>query len=206
MKPTRRHSFTVRGVALVTAAAACTALGVGTATASPSTAAPSLGSHAVENQRGRIISATLLRTLTPAQAAAELTATGYDPAAVRFPVALHRLVHRTVDERGRPTIASGLLVVPGSSGARPLDVVSYAHGSQVFRGDAPSVTDDTWSTASPITFASAGFATLAPDYLGLGLGPGQNPWMHVPSEVTASTDLLTAARTFLQQSGRSLNP
>jgi hypothetical protein len=207
MKPTHRHPFLVRGVALFTAAAACTSLGVGTATGTPASAGPPPHSASIiESHRGRIISATLLRALTPAQAAAELTAAGYDPTAVRFSVTLYRLVYRTVDEHGRPTTASGLLVLPGTSATRSLNLVSYTHGSQVFRGDAPSVTDDTWNTASPITFASAGFATVAPDYLGLGLGPGQHPWMHVPSEVTASADLLSAARTFLQQSGRRVNP
>jgi hypothetical protein len=85
-----------------------------------------------------------------------------------------------------------------------LTTVFYGHGTQVFRGNAPSVTHDSWETAAPITYASAGFAAVAPDYLGLGLGPGQHPWMHVPSEVTASVDLLRAARTYTNRTGRRL--
>jgi hypothetical protein len=47
---------------------------------------------------------------------------------------------------------------------------------------------------------------VAPDYLGLGLGPGQHPWMHVPSEVTASVDMLRAARAFAARSRIPLRP
>ncbi|MGW2328808.1 alpha/beta hydrolase family protein [Streptomyces sp. NPDC001700] len=46
----------------------------------------------------------------------------------------------------------------------------------------------------PVTYASAGFAAVAPDYLGMGTGPGLHPWMDVPSETTASLDMLRAAR------------
>jgi hypothetical protein len=60
-------------------------------------------------------------------------------------------------------------------------------------------------TGPAMTFASAGFAAVAPDYLGLGLGPGAHPWMDVPSETTASLDLLRAARTFVARQGRSLD-
>jgi hypothetical protein len=134
---------------------------------------------------------------------AELTEAGFDPAAARHGVTLYRLVYRTIDAHGRPTTASGLLVLPHTS-KHKLTTVSYAHGTELFRGDAPSVTTDTWSTAPPITYAAAGFAAVAPDYLGLGLGPGRHPWMHVPSEVTASVDLLRAARTFTTRTGSSL--
>jgi pimeloyl-ACP methyl ester carboxylesterase len=55
-----------------------------------------------------------------------------------------------------------------------------------------------------MTYASAGFAAVAPDYLGLGVGPGPHPWKDVPSETTASLDMLRAARNFVPSTGRSL--
>src|SRR5205809_378975 len=81
---------------------------------------------------------------------------------------------------------------------RQLRTVSVAHGTEAYRGDAPSVSqppvaDDGWAQAPALTYASAGFAAVAPDYLGLGVGPGPHPWMDVPSETTASLDMLRAA-------------
>ena len=157
-------------------------------------------------QRGDLVSAVQLRKLSPVQVVAELTEAGFDPTAAQSGVVLYRLVYRTVDERGRPTTASGLLVLPRDRSQQPLTTVFYGHGTLVFRGDAPSVTHDSWETAAPITYASAGFAAVAPDYLGLGLGPGQHPWMDVPSEVTASVDLLRAVRSFTGRIGRRLGP
>lgn len=87
---------------------------------------------------------------------------------------------------------------------RHLRTVSFAHGTEINKRDAPSVTRDVWGVAPAVTYASAGFAAVAPDYLGLGLGPGPHPWKDVPSETTASLDLLRAARSFVPRTGRSL--
>ena len=48
-------------------------------------------------------------------------------------------------------------------------------------------------------FASAGYAAVAPDYLGLGTGPGLHPYMDLSSEVTASVDMLDAGRRYRRQ-------
>ncbi|MEV0444652.1 hypothetical protein AB0I84_37220 [Streptomyces spectabilis] len=60
-------------------------------------------------------------------------------------------------------------------------------------------------TGPSVSYASAGFATFAPDYLGMGTGRGTHPWMDVPSETTASLDLLRAARRFAPRTGRTLD-
>lgn len=56
-----------------------------------------------------------------------------------------------------------------------------------------------------MTFGAAGFAAVAPDYLGLGKGPGAHPWKDVPSETSASLDMLRAARQFVPREGRILD-
>jgi hypothetical protein len=122
---------------------------------------------------------------------------------IRFGVDTYRLMYRTIDPQGRPTIASGLLVLPRNHAGR-LRTVSFTHGTELFKGDAPSVAQDVWGSAPTITYASAGFAAVAPDYLGLGVGPGPHPWMDVPSETTASLDMLRAARQFVPRAGRAL--
>jgi hypothetical protein len=161
------------------------------------------GPVAQVDRRGALVSAEHLRTLSATQAAAELASDRFDPGMIRFGVDTYRLVYRTIDPQGRPTIASGLLVLPRNHAGR-LRTVSFTHGTELFKGDAPSVAQDVWGSAPTITYASAGFAAVAPDYLGLGVGPGPHPWMDVPSETTASLDMLRAARQFVPRAGRAL--
>ncbi|MFI2207540.1 hypothetical protein ACH47Z_44235 [Streptomyces sp. NPDC020192] len=52
-----------------------------------------------------------------------------------------------------------------------------------------------------VMFAGAGFAAVAPDYLGLGLGTGLHPYMDIGSETTVSVDMLKAARAFEAEKG-----
>ncbi|WP_380281967.1 alpha/beta hydrolase family protein [Kitasatospora purpeofusca] len=155
--------------------------------------------------RGRLVSAERTTTLTTKQdVAAALTAAGFDAAAARFGVDAYRLVYRTVDPGGRPVTASGLLVLP-RGGAPALRTVSFTHGTVSHRSDAPSAMVGAGFVSSPaLTYASAGFAAVAPDYLGLGAGPGPHPWMDVPSETTAALDMLRAARAFVPRTGRAL--
>jgi hypothetical protein len=54
---------------------------------------------------------------------------------------------------------------------------------------------DGWAVAPALAYASAGFASVAPDYLGMGLGPGPHPFLNITTEASASLDLLRAART-----------
>lgn len=161
-------------------------------------AAPAAGAPA------RLISATALHTYaTRADVDSALTADGFDPATGRFGVRTYRLVYRTIDAEGRPTTASGLVALPIND-QRQLSTVSFGHGTQVYKPDAPSTSEDVFLIGPALTFASAGFAAVAPDYLGLGVGPGPHPWMDVPSETTASLDLLRAARVFAGRQGRDL--
>jgi hypothetical protein len=189
------------------AAAAATAMAAPAAalalTASPASAATHVTIPA--SHRGQLVSATPLRTL-PDQAAvtARLKADGFVPATDRYGVRTYRLVYRTVDAHRRPTTASGLLALP-IGGPRNLPAVSFAHGTELFRGDAPSESPAGFEPGPAYTYASAGFAVSDPDYLGLGTGPGLHPWMDVPSETTASLDMLRASRAFVTSHGRTLH-
>lgn len=170
-----------------------------TATTSAATRTPVGASHG-----GQLVSVTPLRTL-PNRAAvtARLKADGFDPATDRYGVRTYRLVYRTVDAKGRPTTASGLLALPVNA-PRDLTVVSFTHGTEVFRGDAPSMSPTGFEPGPAYTYASAGFAVSDPDYLGLGTGPGLYPWMDVPSETTAALDMLHASRAYVTSHGGAL--
>jgi hypothetical protein len=114
-----------------------------------------------------------------------------------------RLRYATVGVDGAPTTASGLLVLPRVP-ARRLRTVSYTHGTMAARADAPSRSLDSLAGASVLLFGGAGFATVAPDYLGLGDGPGRHPLVHAASEATASLDMLRAAHAFAARHHREL--
>jgi hypothetical protein len=142
--------------------------------------------------RGTTVSVTPLGHLS----AAELLARSpFDTNRARYGVDAYRLLYRTVDARGRPTTASGLVVLP-DGGPRRLPTVVYEHGTQVSRDGVASVDDESVERVAVQLFASAGFAAVAPDYVGLGTGPGAHPYMDVATEVTASVDLLRAADSF----------
>ncbi|AZQ40946.1 lipase [Streptomyces cyaneochromogenes] len=151
-----------------------------------------------------MVSAEKLYTLaTPRAVAAELGSAGFEDGTVRYGVVAYRLVYRTVDPHGRPTTASGLLVLPLNS-ERRLQAVSFAHGTGSHKDDSPSMRRGAFVSAPVIAHASAGAAGVAPDYLGMGKGPGLHPWMDIGSETTASLDMLRAARAFVPRTGHVL--
>jgi acetyl esterase/lipase len=90
-------------------------------------------------------------------------------------------------------------VVPRTTDRSPRQV-TWLHGTTGYRGSVASVADGN-DRAAALLFASAGFLTTAPDYLGLGVGPGFHPYVDAPSTVTASVDALRATRAFAARRG-----
>ncbi|MER6981070.1 alpha/beta hydrolase [Streptomyces carpinensis] len=181
--------------ALAAAPAATAATGTATAGAS---AAPI--KHTLF--RGQVLSVTPVATHSRAEVVRYLAALPMATDPVRYGVRAYRLTYRTVDPYGRPTTATGLLTLPDGGGRR-LSLVSDTHGTMVSRDYAPSVAED--GRAQSYLFAAAGHAVAAPDYLGLGKGPGLHPYMDTRSAVTASVDMLRAARTAAGRLGRTVN-
>ncbi|MCF3145910.1 lipase [Streptomyces platensis] len=178
---------------------------VATAAAAPADHAQAQPPAQVEGRgRGALLSAEKLYTLATRQAvAAELGAAGFEDDTVRHGVVAYRLVYRTVDPYGRPTTASGLVALPLHTAGR-LRAVSFAHGTGSHKNDSPSMQRGAFVSAPVIAHAAAGAAGIAPDYLGMGKGPGLHPWMDIGSETTASLDMLRAARAFAPRTGHAL--
>lgn len=120
----------------------------------------------------------------------------------RHGVDAYRVVYRTVDVRNRATTASTLVVLP-RTGERRLRPAVWLHGTQSYKGDAPSVSE-CCDRAAGVLFASIGYATTAPDYLGLGEGPGPHPYFHKETMVGASVDALRATWAFAAGRGRTV--
>ncbi len=154
--------------------------------------------------RGQLVSATPVADLDAAEVAGMLEAIGLDASRVRFGVEATRIVYGTVDPALRPTTASGLVVLPANDDPSPRPV-AWLHGTMVYRGDAASVGEESPDRMVAFAFAVAGNATVAPDYLGLGVSPGFHPYNHTASAVDASVDALLAARAFAEEGGRGLD-
>jgi hypothetical protein len=194
--PRRRLATAGLGALAVTGVTTLAVTSAAPAFASSARAAATTATAQASHQRGQLVSVTPLRSLpTVAAVRSELTGDGFDASSARYGVRSYRLVYRTVDALGRPTTASGLMVLPDHR-ARQLSVVSFDHGTESYRKDAPSESPTGGEPAPAYTFASAGFAATAPDYLGLGAGPGLHPYMDLPSETTATLDMLRAVRQY----------
>ncbi|WP_225728086.1 MULTISPECIES: hypothetical protein [unclassified Nocardia] len=155
--------------------------------------------------RGDIVSSTPVAQLDTEETGAFLAQAKFGTP-VRNGVDAFRVDYRTITPDGKPTTASGLVVLPRTETPR-LRLVGFEHGTMFNRGDAPSVDQGAHpDKARTIMFAAAGYAAVAPDYLGLGDGPGFHPYTHAPSEVSASADLLRAARTLAAQRHREIEP
>ncbi|MFC3576609.1 alpha/beta hydrolase family protein [Streptomyces yaanensis] len=169
--------------------------------AAPAVAATD-GQDTARDRRGALVSVTPVVSRDATGVRTFLADRDIATDTVRYGVRAYRLTYRTVDPYGKPTTATGLLTLP-TGGAHRLDVVSDTHGTMVNRDYAPSAGDDFGRVPSYLN-ASAGRAVAAPDYLGLGKGPGRHPYMDTRSSVTASVDMLRAARTAADRLGRPL--
>ena len=162
--------------------------------------------RADRSTRGALLRSVPLGHLEPSELTYRLHNAGFDASAVRLAIDLYRLEYRTIDPAQRPITASGLLAVP-SDHARASLVVSFTPGTELARSGAPSTSldpEDGFVIAPALIYASAGFVVSAPDYLGMGTGPGPHPFMDVSSETTATLDMLRAARQFAEQQQRRL--
>ncbi|MFE7121915.1 alpha/beta hydrolase, partial [Streptomyces sp. NPDC057654] len=215
----RKRGIAATGALLLAAIAATPAVAV-PAVAAPTLAAPAAtGSgpaaparpgQKADASRGALISVTHVATRDAAEVKRFLVEHGTAADSVRHGVRAYQLTYRTVDSHGKPTTATGLLTLPTDGNdrldhrlGRRLDLVSDTHGTMVNRSYAPSVEEDFGRIPSYLN-ASAGRAVAAPDYLGLGKGPGRHPYMDTRSAVTASVDMLRAVRTAADRLGRPL--
>lgn len=115
-----------------------------------------------------------------------------------------RMLYRSTDHLGAPTIVSGLMVAPaGDPPAGGWPVVAVAHGTAGLpRGAAPSATLDANSSESAVIYASnlrpfldAGYAVAFADYQGLG-APGPPSYLMGAIEAANVLDSVRAIRRF----------
>ena len=158
---------------------------------------------AVAAERGSLLSAKPIARLSAPQTAKALRSAGLPTRRARRGVSAYRLRYVTVGVDHAALTASALLVLP--HGRRGLPTVAYEHGTLVRRTDAPSQGLDSLASSAAVLYGASGFATVAPDYLGLGSGDGRQAYLHAATEASASIDALRAARIFARSHGRRLD-
>ena len=151
--------------------------------------------------RGKLLSSNLLQSYTVSDLNTLAISYGLPPIA-QYAVNWYQVVYETIDPNGGRTTASGGLFLPQSVG-KNLPLFSYSHGTTTFTNDVAS--NGSGEGAVGLVFASTGYATVLPDYLGLGSSPGLHPYIHARSEATAGVDMLRAARNYCASNNIGLN-
>ncbi len=123
---------------------------------------------------------------------------GYD---ARYDVAIYKVQYYTDNLDGEAHLASGLFCLPNNPNDMPL--LCYQHGTVNDRFDVPSELSGGYSLG--VVFASEGYATVMPDYIGLGDSSGIHPYIHAESEAWAGLDMFRAARELQASLEFSLN-
>lgn len=151
-------------------------------------------------QRGTIVNAIPVTTLSPAQIMQSLQLHMDETSFAlidfftykKYSVTAVKIIYNTIDGKGNPTIASGVVFLPAVQNETYSPLFSYLHGTLTKDADAPSNLVGIESTIGWI-MSMDGYISVLPDYLGMGDGPGIHPYTHSESEASASIDLLKAA-------------
>ncbi|MEP6923013.1 MAG: hypothetical protein ABI954_01000 [Pyrinomonadaceae bacterium] len=110
---------------------------------------------------------------------------------------LHKISYRSLDEKGRAVILSGLVVLP--RGGAPKGLVIFNHGTIVNSKLAPSrfigKSNSSEAELAALAFASGGYAVAMPDYLGLGDHKGAHPYPLGAANSRSAVDIIVPART-----------
>lgn len=119
----------------------------------------------------------------------------------------YRVVYQTIDYSGNPTSASGLVILPIDNYKKcQLPIFYYGHGTTFERYSVPS-RPDAWGVESFFAYfpAALNFISVAPDYYGLGDGPGFHHHNSAGTNATSGIDLIRAARSLALREGLTYN-
>jgi pimeloyl-ACP methyl ester carboxylesterase len=121
-------------------------------------------------------------------------------ALLKYGVKSYTIVYKTT-YKGKEIEASGVIFIPeGLTTAAPL--LSLQHGTTFVKEEAPSVAGMTGMEL----FASAGFITLMPDYIGYGKSSQIfHPYYLKDHSASTVVDMITASREFCTTKGVQFN-
>lgn len=120
-----------------------------------------------------------------------------------YSVEVVKLTYNTTLESGLVVQASGIVAIPESK-VGPSPLLSYQHAT-IFK-DTAAPSNNPLFDMTPILAASAGFVTVAPDYIGYGVSKSlTHPYIQAIPSANSVIDLLRAAKSYLQQREIALN-
>ncbi|HMS51677.1 MAG: hypothetical protein IPI59_05275 [Sphingobacteriales bacterium] len=158
------------------------------------------------NKTGKLLNIEKVATYTATQVGdmikseAPFVSNNFPPV---YDIDYYVLTYETTNYDGTATFATGVMAIPIGIG-KDLPLASYQHGTMLGRNEAPSKGGTERLLALGMA-SSGGYLGVAPDYLGLGDGPGLHPYVHAASEATATIDMLRATRNYCQQNAIGLN-
>ncbi|MCH2045078.1 MAG: hypothetical protein MK212_13250, partial [Saprospiraceae bacterium] len=156
--------------------------------------------------RGDVVSYTLLDSYNTSYIDSLLVDFGIPAGFLKpnYNVDAYKVIYITANAQGTDTTtASGLVTIPAGTNC-PFPMAAYCHGTTSRRTNVPSYLT-TEANIGIIFSAVDGYILAAPDYLGLGDGPGFHPYIHAASEATATIDLLRATRLLRADLGFDTN-
>ena len=114
-------------------------------------------------------------------------------------ITLHRLTYWTESPDARLVRASGLMALPRGRGPYR-GVVSWQHGTESLRTNAPSSKHIFHGLLPAAVFAGHGYVLLAPDYLGYGVSEESHAYYLADHMAAVVSDFLHAAHSVLVNS------
>ena len=120
-----------------------------------------------------------------------------------YDVEVVKITYNTALEAGDIVQASGIVAVPkAKSGSSPL--LSYQHAT-LFK-DTATPSNNPFFDKTPILAASAGFISVAPDYIGYGASKSlTHPYIQAVPSANSVIDLIRATKIYLAQRDIELN-
>ena len=128
--------------------------------------------------------------------------------AADYDVELYKVTYTTNDINEKLDTASGLMVLP-TEFRNPFNpeikvpTIIFHHGTVNSPSQVPSNLDGGFELV--VAFASKGYYSLGPDYIGNGTSRGFHPYVHADSEASASIDMLKASVELAEEVGLNLN-
>jgi len=116
-------------------------------------------------------------------------------------VRAYKVTYYTKNEKNILVKATGLIMYPKVN--YKLSTVVSEHGTTDNRNNVPSNLKGVSSIgfAVELSYVLNGYILMAPDYVGMGTGQGTHPYVHYPTEASATVDFVTAANKILMQQG-----
>jgi hypothetical protein len=127
-----------------------------------------------------------------------------DTITIHSGIELYKVLYFMKDEGNERTLVSGLLAIPRNKKVK--GVVSYQHGTNNDRADAPSKPSREEGLGIAALFAGGGYICLIPDYIGFGVSNEVHTYLHVETTVNAVVDFLKIGSEICKAfSGNAIN-